>query len=105
MREEFFITDKAEVPTVVLRNGWSNEVADFMRSQGLIGLRLSGYMGWRSTNLDFLKEVPFVEYLDILTTKLVDISGLYALKQLTYLSLEGKTPTIELSKFRRLKTL
>lgn len=105
MKAQFFITDKAEVPTLVLKGEWCAEVAEYMRCNRIIGLRLSGYMGWRSADLNFLREVPSVEYLDILTTTLNDISGLYALKQLTYLSLEGKTPAICFSEFPRLKTL
>ena len=105
MSAPFFISEKAAVRTLVLNGEWTSAAAPYMQEHGLVGLRLSGYLGWRSTNLDFLREAPFVEYLEILTTKLEDISGIYALKELSYLSLEGKTPALDLSQFPRLKTL
>lgn len=103
--EPFFISKKAPVPTLILKGEWPGSAAQYMRDHGLIGLRLSGYLGWRSGNLDFLRDVPFVEYLDILTTKLEDVSGLYELKELSYFALEGKTPPLDFSRLPRLSTL
>jgi hypothetical protein len=105
MTESFFISKKATVPTLILQGEWTSSAAQYMREHGLIGLRLSGYLGWRSSTLDFLREVPFLEYLDILTTKLQDITGLYALKELSYLTLEGRTPPLDFSRLPRLRTL
>jgi hypothetical protein len=101
----FFISEKAQVPTLVLKGEWNGSIAPYMRTHQIVGLRLSGYLGWHSTHLDFLHDVPFVEYLDILATKVEDISGIYALKELSYLSLEGRTPSIDFSRLPRLKTL
>jgi hypothetical protein len=105
VKTPFFISEKAPVRTLVLKGEWTSSAFEYMQEQGLVGLRLSGYLGWHSTNLDFLREAPFVEYLDILATRLEDISGIYALKELSYLSLEGKTPSLDFSRLPRLKTL
>ena len=101
----FFISTKAPVPMLVLTSAWSAEAAAFMIQNRIVGLRLSGYLGWESRDLNFLQESPFVEYLEILTTELSDVRGLYLLKQLKYLYLEGKTPPIRFYDLPRLQTL
>jgi len=101
----FFISKTAQVPTLVITGQWNSSIAPYMRTHQLVGLRLSGYLGWHSNNLDFLCEVPFLEYLDILAVRLEDISGIYSLKELNYLSLEGRTPSLDFSRFPRLRTV
>jgi hypothetical protein len=72
---------------LILKGEWHSKMADVMRIENISALSVSGYAGWNGSDLDFLREVPFLERLSLIVLNRVNIDGIYFLRQLNDLSI------------------
>lgn len=75
-----------------------------MKDRGLKGAFGSPCFGFAEQNLDFLKELPFLEGVWFWDVALKNIDGLYALANLRHFGVHPKRPPIQFDKFRHLTT-
>lgn len=90
---------------LVLTGPWTRDVAKAMRDAGLKDLRLSHYTAWKDKSIEFLRDVPFVERLDLWAVGIRDVSPLYLLANLKCLSLNMVTAPIQFQRFPELQDL
>jgi hypothetical protein len=90
---------------LVLVGPWTQDVAKVMREEGLKDLRLSHYTEWKGKSIEFVREVPFLERLDLWAVGIRDISPLYELINLKCLSLNMVTAPIQFPRFPMLQDL
>jgi Leucine-rich repeat (LRR) protein len=90
---------------LVLTGPWTHDVAKAMREAGLKDLRLSHYTAWKDKSIEFLREVPFLERLDLWAVGIRDVRPLYLLGSLKCLSLNMVTAPIEFHRFPELQDL
>ena len=55
---------------------WKSEYSRVVREEGITNVRLSGYLGWYDTNLNFVQTLPPLNNLEVLTAKPLDCSAL-----------------------------
>jgi Leucine-rich repeat (LRR) protein len=90
---------------LVLSGPWTPDVVRVMREEQLKDLRLSHYTEWKDKSIEFLREVPFLERLDLWAVGIRDISPLYELVNLKCLSLNMVTASIQFQRFPALQDL
>jgi Leucine-rich repeat (LRR) protein len=105
MASPFKIFQERPGPVLVLAGPWFPELADVLRRHGVSHLRLSPYAGWREKQIDFLSSLLFLERLDLAAVGLRDISPLYQLPNLQWLSLNGVARKIDFTKIPKLNNL
>ena len=71
--------------------------------QRILGVFGSPYHGYTGTDLDFLREMPWVESVSFWDSPLTNIDGLYALKNLRFFALSTKRPGVDFSRFPELR--
>ncbi len=70
------------------------------QTRGVFG---SPFFGFHGKNVDFLRELPWVEAVWFWDVCLNDIEGLYSLENLLYFGVHPKRPPIDFSRFPKLK--
>jgi len=81
----------AEVPSLMLRGPWAPEIAAYMSSNELRGLYLNYTHGWTREDYAFLRELPWLQLLDIVDVPIDDLSPVNKLHALTTLHLNART--------------
>jgi hypothetical protein len=104
-RENYEIRRDGTREFLVLTGPWTHDVAKAMRKAGLKDLRLSHYTAWRDKSIEFLRDVPFLERLDLWAVGIRDVSPLYLLANLKCLSLNMVTAAITFHHFPELQDL
>jgi hypothetical protein len=87
---------------LILNGEWLSGMADVMRVENISALSISSYAGWNGSNLDFLRDVPFLERLSLIVLNRVNIDGIYLLPDLKDLSIGYNRKPID---FIRLQSL
>ncbi|MEM7262109.1 MAG: hypothetical protein AAF488_08970 [Planctomycetota bacterium] len=77
-----------------------------MRSSDVNSIRLSSSAGWSDSNLEFLRDLPFLHGLDVYCWSLQDVEAIESLQELRHLGLEveSKHP-LRFDNFPRLQSL
>jgi Leucine-rich repeat (LRR) protein len=104
MDEEYKIFENPKTKFFAARK-WSPDAQRSLVESGLTYLRLSGYLGWTSKDIGFLKDLKFLERLDLMAPTVKDISPLYELPNLNDLSISGTVPPIDFGKLPSLRRL
>jgi hypothetical protein len=89
-KDTFKIVDYDFLPErcLLLNGEWQSKFADVMEKEKINCLRLSYSAGWKSTDLSFLSEVPFLKGLDVYSYDVFDLSDIEKLKQLEHFSFD-----------------
>jgi hypothetical protein len=90
---------------LVLKGDWQSEMADIMRAENIRALTVSGYAGWNGSDLDFLRDIPFLERLSLIVLNRVKIEGIYFLPELKDLSVGYNKKRIDFTRFPHLERL
>ncbi|MBA3580745.1 MAG: hypothetical protein H0W42_12270 [Gemmatimonadaceae bacterium] len=87
---DFFIDHSEEGYGSVLvpRGPWRPEYRQLLMTKQVIGVRLSSSMGWRSSDVTFLKELPDLRVLEIYVSEVRDASVISSLPELRVLGLQ-----------------
>jgi hypothetical protein len=88
---------------LILKGEWHSRMADVMRIEGISAMSISGYAGWKGVDLDFLREVPFLERLSLIVLNRVNIDGIYSLHDLKDFSIGYNKKRIDFTKFQSLE--
>lgn len=104
-RQKFEIRKDGTREYLVLLGPWTQDIATLMRKEALKDLRLSHYTEWKDKSIEFLREVPFLERLDLWAVGIRDISPLYELVNLKCLSLNLVTAPVQFHRFPELQDL
>jgi Leucine-rich repeat (LRR) protein len=104
-RENYEIRKDGTREFLVLTGPWTHDVAKAMRETGLKDLRLSHYTAWKDKSIEFLRDVPFLERLDLWAVGIREVSPLYLLEKLKCLSLNMVTAPIQFQRFPELQDL
>ena len=106
--EEYFIAQdsKGFGNVLALRSPWRRALADAIARHGVKVIRLSEYNGWSESDVSFLREIPFIEGVEILSDKVTDVRPIVQLKKLKTLALtcRAKTP-VDLASLQNLKSV
>lgn len=86
MPEHVFTNDKYSM--LFIRGEWTKALEKYVIDNRVEGLYFNA-SAWNGDNLDFLANVPFVRYVQIIDTDLKSIGGLNALPNLEYLSVRA----------------
>jgi Leucine-rich repeat (LRR) protein len=90
---------------LVLKGPWNPSIASIMLSENIRALSISGYTGWNENNLDFLRDLPFLERLSLIVLNKVNIDGIYLLPNLKDLSVGHNRKPIDFTRFQHLERL
>jgi len=74
-----------------------------IQNRKILGVFGCPVFGFKQDNLEFLTEIPFIEQVWFWEIDLKDIDGLYSLNNLSYFGIHEKRPSIDFSKFTKLK--
>jgi len=88
---------------LILKGEWHSSMADVMRIKNISAMLVSGYAGWDGANLDFLREVPFLERLSLIVLNRVNIDGIYFLRHLKDFSIGYNKKRIDFVQFQSLE--
>jgi hypothetical protein len=88
---------------LILKGEWHSRMADVMRIESISAMLVSGYAGWNGMNLDFLREVPFLERLSLIVLNRVNIDGIYFLRHLKDLLIGYNKKRIDFVQFQSLE--
>lgn len=89
---------------VMLKGGWSDDVATFMKKRRIFGIYLNYSLGWKAGELGFLESIRFLRLLDIVSTPIKDIGIIGSLDNLEVLSISCHwTSYLDLSGLANLK--
>jgi len=90
--------------TLIVDNDRILECMDFFKRNHLKKIWISRFHGYSATDIDFLTKFDFLK--EIIIKGPFEISGLYALKNLEFLSYENPNPNqvLDLSYFKEIKT-
>src|ERR1700744_4248132 len=93
-----------EGDTLIIDQYKISDCMEFFKKRRLKKIWISRFYGYTDNNIDFLKDYDFLKEIKIKAH--VEISGLYALKDLEFLSYENLNPSqiLDLSCFRKIKT-
>lgn len=80
------------------------ECLEQIKDSGLKGVFGSPCFGFAGQDLDFLKEIPFIESVWFWDVALNNIEGLYALADLRHFGIHPRRPAIQFNRFRQLQT-
>jgi len=105
MTTAYSIREEAGKRFLLLTGPWSTKAQGVMARERLSGLRLSGYAGWLEKDITFLRELPFLERLDLWAVGLRDLTPLYELSKLRKLSLDGLSKKVDFTKLPSLEDL
>jgi Leucine-rich repeat (LRR) protein len=87
----------------ILKGEWHSSMADVMRRENISAMMVSGYAGWNGANLDFLREIPFLERLSLIVLNPVNIDGIYFLRHLKDFSIGYNKKRIDFVQFPSLE--
>ncbi len=96
--------DAPHCASLGIESGRLHECLDQIKDGGFRGVFGSPGFGFAEQDLDFLKDIPFIESVWFWDVALNDIDGLYALANLRHFGLHPKRPAIEFDKFRQLQS-
>lgn len=88
--DDFYIDDSEHGygPVFVPRSPWRPEFGDLLGERGIKLVRLSASAGWRGPELDFLRELSFLEGVEVYSWDVRDIRPLASLVRLRLLALD-----------------
>jgi internalin A len=88
---------------MALKSSWSPKYARAVAKHDVKVIRLSMFNGWSDSDISFLRDLPALEGVDILSEKVTDVRVITELANLRLLSLTCKaTGSIDLVKLKRL---
>jgi hypothetical protein len=103
---KFYIShDLAHVTCLGIESSQIDLCIKRVNKNGIKGVFGFPGFGFDEINLDFLKEIPWVEAIWFWDIKLKDIEGIYSLKNLISFGVHPKRPPVDFSSFSRLKKL
>jgi Leucine-rich repeat (LRR) protein len=105
MLENFRICEEGKRKFLLLVGPWTKELGRLMLRERLVGLRLSAYAGFTDRGIAFLRDLTFLENLDLWVPQVDDINPLYALPNLRVLSLSGVRRQVDFTRLPRLEDL
>src|SRR5262249_13085993 len=105
MPENFRICEEGKGKFLLLVGPWTKDLEHLMLRERLVGLRLSAYAGFRDPGIAFLRDLTFLESLDLWAPQVDDINPLYALQNLRVLSLNGVSREVDFTRLPRLEDL
>jgi len=86
-----FIIEKDEdgygYDVVVVTSKWSEEIKEYIKDNKIKGLYLNDARGWEGDNIEFLKELPELEYFKIIDYSIEDVSPVHYLKNIRILKI------------------
>ncbi|TQV70786.1 hypothetical protein FKG94_20900 [Exilibacterium tricleocarpae] len=74
-----------------------------VQERRILGVFGCPVFGFKQDNLDFLREIPFIEQVWFWEVALKNVDGLYSLDDLSYFGIHEKRPAIDFSKFKNLR--
>ena len=80
-----------------------DECIEFIKINNLKRINAASYYGFALDNLNFLKEIPFVEHILIVKAYIKDVSGIYSLKNLRSFQID-KRRAVDFSKLKYLES-
>jgi len=90
--------------SLALLGPWEPEFRISMLSLGIRELECNSAKGWRGNNIDFVRELPWLEGFSLTSYKISDFSPLHNLNSLVYLSIAGHGKgLIDFSSFPKLE--
>ena len=90
---------------LILKSAWSDDFIKVIKHKNVSGIRLSGFMGWTDTNIDFLEGLSGLGLRSVEISKLSikDISPLQFLPDIEHIGLECEfTKAPDFSEFKSL---
>jgi hypothetical protein len=104
-REDGFLQthDLAHVSSIGIESRRLNECIARIKAQRIKGVFGSPSFGFDGSDLDFLREMPWVESVWFFGVNLKNIDGLYVLQDLKHFGVHPKRPPIDFSRLKRLR--
>lgn len=97
--------DVHDTPTIYLESSRLAAGIAEARRRRIPGIGGSSSFDFRETNLDCLRELPWVERVWFWDLALENVDGLYALRDLRHFGLPPRRPGIDFSRFQRLESI
>ena len=94
-----------KAPALGIRSARIDETVTHYNANPFCGLFGHKSFGFDQAELDFLSRVPSVKFLWLWDISLGNINGVYSLTDLEYAGLNPKRPSIDFSRFPKLRTL
>ncbi len=89
---------------VVMKGPWSSEVLDLVSERGIKEIELNCAKGWKGTDYSFLRQLPFLEVVEITDQTTNEISAVNELQDLRYLAVRTYCKTaLDFSRWPRLE--
>jgi protein phosphatase 1 regulatory subunit 7 len=82
-----------------------NQYVEYINSNNIKCVTISAFWGYTLRDLGFIKNCPNIEYLVLSSPLIADISPVYNLKRLKFLSLDSPFTNVDLSYFPTLEEL
>ena len=86
----------------VARGPWTEQMTASVRAKRITAIKLSEYAGWTDTSIAFLSNFPWIERIELLSSRIKDVSALYELRHLKALSIDGVPCLIDFTSLRSL---
>lgn len=104
MASDFKVCEIGPTHFLLLQGPWESSITDVMTTFGLTYLRVNRPTE-RQVQIDFLRELPFLERLDLSALGIVDVSPLYDLPNLRRLNINGFKHKIDFTRIPKLEEL
>ena len=104
---DFFTDLKGNPDSIILKYSYLSDVISYIKENRIISVSLAYFLSGDIQNLNFLKEVSFIEKFSINDPMNLDIADLYALENLKYLtiSVTDKKQYLDYTQFKNLEYL
>lgn len=89
----------------VLTEAWREAYLEVLRSEDVVGIRLSESAGWPVQDPGFLSRLPALRSIEIYAWSLKDLSALYEQPQVEVLNLQCQFKRLDFARFRYLRDL
>ena len=88
---------------IVVEDGKLNKYIKYINEKGIKSVSIVEVLAYNRDEIDFLKDCPSIENVNLISSKVKNYSGLYSLKELQELDIDCLTANLELSRLPNLK--
>jgi Leucine-rich repeat (LRR) protein len=104
MNDKFLIEEQEKGRKLILKSAWSADIAQFMLASDIRWLELNTVKGWKDTSVEFLREIDWLERLDLIPWGVIEVSAVETLTKLEYLNVGVRwAGSVDFSKLVRLE--